>query len=143
MSDSGYGMFVKDEKFVKRSWIVLGVVLLAWPLVYSEELVVTMSIIGVDKEYANIRTSFSSTDWHKLGMTVGTPMAIEHKGARVQATFVESYGDVSEGSWLGLVEDNQLKIAISFGHACEVLDCAIGDQMTMTVMRPRNSVHED
>ena len=136
-------MVVKDEKLGKRRWIILGLAILACPLAHPDELVVTMSIIGIDKEYANIRTSYSSTDWDQLGVALGTPMVIEHKGTSVKATFVENYSDVTEGSWLGLVEDNQLKIAISFGHACEVLDCASGDQMTMTVMRPRNSVHED
>ena len=143
MSEVGFWNFVKDEKLAKRSWIVLGLVLLACPLAYPEELVVTMSIIGVDKEYANIRTSFSSMDWDQLGVTVGTPMVIDHKGTRVKATFVENYHDVSEGSWLALVEDNQVKLAISFGHACEILDCVIGDQLTMTVMRPRNGVEDD
>ena len=128
---------------MKRNWIIFGLAMLACPLALPEELVVTMSIIGVDKEYANIRTSFSSTDWHKLGVPVGTPMAIEHKGTRVQATFVESYGDVSEGSWLGLVEDNQLKIAISFGHACEILECVIGDQLIVTMTRPRNGAQDE
>ena len=136
-------MFIKDEKLVKRSWIILGLAMLACPLALPEELVVTMSIIGVDKEYANIRTSYSSMDWDQLGVALGTRMVIEHKGTRVKATFVENYGDVTEGSWLGLVEDNQLKIAISFGHACEILDCVIGDQLTMTVMGSRNGVQDD
>ena len=128
---------------MKRRWIIFGLAMLACPLALPEELVVTMSIIGVDKEYANIRTSYSSMDWDELGVALGTRMVIEHKGSRVKATFVENYGDVTEGSWLGLVEDNQLKIAISFGHACEILDCVIGDQLTMTVMRPRNGVEDD
>ena len=143
MSEVGFCMFVKDEKLVKRRWIILGLAILACPLAHPDELVVTTSIIGIDKEYANIRTSYSSTDWDQLGVALGTPMVIEHKGTRVKATFVENYDDVSEGSWLGLVEDNQLKIAISFGHACGILDCVIGDQLTMTVMGPRNGVQGD
>ena len=136
-------MFIKDEKLVKRSRIILGLAMLACPLAHPEELVVTMSITGVDKEYANIRTSYSSMDWDQLGVALGTRMVIEHKGTRVKATFVENYGDVTEGSWLGLVEDNQLKVAISFGHACEILGCVIGDQLTMTVMGSRNGVQDD
>ena len=136
-------MFRKDEKLVKRGWIILGLAMLSCPLAHPEELVVTMSIIGVDKEYANIRTSYSSMDWDQLGVALGTRMVIEHKGTRVKAPFVENYGDVTEGSWLGLVEDNQLKVAISFGHACEILDCVIGDQLTMTVMGSRNGVQGD
>ena len=136
-------MFIKHEKLVKRSWIIFGLAMLACPLAFPEELVVTMSITGVDKEYANIRTSYSSMDWDQLGVALGTPMVIEHKGTSVKATFVKNYGDVTEGSWLGLVEDNQLKIAISFGHACEILDCVIGDQLTMTVMGSRNGVQDD
>ena len=136
-------MFIKHEKLVKRSWIIFGLAMLACPLAFPEELVVTMSITGVDKEYANIRTSYSSMDWDQLGVALGTRMVIEHKGTRVKATFVENYHDVSEGSWLALVEDNQVKLAISFGHACEILDCVIGDQLTMTVMGPRNGVQDD
>ena len=136
-------MFAKDEKLVKRRWIILGLAILACPLAHPDELVVTTSIIGIDKEYANIRTSYSSTDWDQLGVALGTPMVIEHKGTRVKATFVENYDDVSEGSWLGLVEDNQLKIAISFGHACEILECVIGDQLIVTMMRPRNGAQDE
>ena len=136
-------MFAKDEKLVKRRWIILGLAILACPLAHPDELVVTTSIIGIDKEYANIRTSYSSTDWDQLGVALGTPMVIEHKGTRVKATFVENYDDVSEGSWLGLVEDNQLKIAISFGHACEILACVIGDQLIVTMMRPRNGAQDE
>ena len=136
-------MFIKHEKLVKRSWIIFGLAMLACPLAFPEELVVTMSITGVDKEYANIRTSYSSMDWDQLGVALGTPMVIEHKGTSVKATFVKNYGDVTEGSWLGLVEDNQLKIAISFGHACEILECVIGDQLIVTMTRPRNGAQDE
>ena len=82
-------------------------------------------------------------EWNQLGVAIGTRMVIEHKGARVDATFVETYGDVATGEWLGLLEDDHLKIAISFGHACEIMDCAIGDRLTITVTRSQDSAQAD
>ena len=75
-------------------------------------------------------------EWNQLGVAIGTRMVIEHKGARVDATFVET-------EWLGLLEDDHLKIAISFGHACEIMGCAIGDRLTILVMRNRDSVRAE
>ena len=70
-------------------------------------------------------------------------MAIKIKEVHGEATFVESYTEVSEGSWLALVEDDHLKVAISFGHACEIMDCAIGDRLTITVTRSQDSAKAD
>ena len=82
-------------------------------------------------------------EWNQLGVAIGTRMVIEHKGARVDATFVETYGDLAAGKWLGLLEDDHLKIAISFGHACEIMGCAIGDRLSILVMRNRDSVRAE
>ena len=128
---------------MKRGWIVLGLGLLLCSFAHAEELVLTASVIGVDHEYANVRTSVSAMEWNQLGVAIGTRMVIEHKGARVDATFVETYGDVATGEWLGLLEDDHLKIAISFGHACEIMDCAIGDRLTITVTRSQDSAQAD
>ena len=128
---------------MKRDWIVLGLGLLLCSFAHAEELVLTASVIGVDLEYANVRTSVSAMEWNQLGVAIGTRMVIEHKGARVDATFVETYGDVATGEWLGLLEDDHLKIAISFGHACEIMDCAIGDRLTITVTRSQDSAQAD
>ena len=126
-----------------RDWIVLGLGLLLCSFAHAEELVLTASVIGVDHEYANVRTSVSAMEWNQLGVAIGTRMVIEHKGARVDATFVETYGDVATGEWLGLLEDDHLKIAISFGHACEIMDCAIGDRLTITVTRSQDGAQAD
>ena len=128
---------------MKRDWIVLGLGLLLCSFAHAEELVLTASVIGVDHEYANVRTSVSAMEWNQLGVAIGTRMVIEHKGARVDATFVETYGDVATGEWLGLLEDDHLKIAISFGHACEIMDCAIGDRLTITVTRSQDGAQAD
>ena len=128
---------------MKRGWIVLGLGLLLCSFAHAEELVLTASVIGVDHEYANVRTSVSAMEWNQLGVAIGTRMVIEHKGARVDATFVETYGDVATGEWLGLLEDDHLKIAISFGHACEIMDCAIGDRLTITVTRSQDGAQAD
>ena len=128
---------------MKRDWIVLGLGLLLCSFAHAEELVLTASVIGVDHEYANVRTSVSAMEWNQLGVAIGTRMVIEHKGARVDATFVETYGDVATGEWLGLLEDDHLKIAISFGHACEIMDCAIGDRLTITVTRIQDGAQAD
>ena len=128
---------------MKRGWIVLGLGLLLCSFAHAEELVLTASVIGVDHEYANVRTSVSAMEWNQLGVAIGTRMVIEHKGARVDATFVETYGDLAAGKWLGLLEDDHLKIAISFGHACEIMGCAIGDRLTILVMRNRDSLRTE
>ena len=128
---------------MKRGWIVLGLGLLLCSFAHAEELVLTASVIGVDHEYANVRTSVSAMEWNQLGVAMGTRMVIEHKGARVDATFVETYGDVATGEWLGLLEDDHLKIAISFGHACDIMGCAIGDRLSILVMRNRDSVRAE
>ena len=128
---------------MKRDWIVLGLGLLLCSFAHAEELVLTASVIGVDHEYANVRTSVSAMEWNQLGVAIGTRMVIEHKGVRVDATFVETYGDVATGEWLGLLEDDHLKIAISFGHACEIMDCTIGDPLTITVTRSQDSAKAD
>ncbi len=128
---------------MKRGWIVLGLGPLLCSFAHAEELVLTASVIGVDHEYANVRTSVSAMEWNQLGVAIGTRMVIEHKGARVDATFVETYGDVATGEWLGLLEDDHLKIAISFGHACEIMDCTIGDPLTITVTRSQDSAKAD
>ena len=128
---------------MKRDWIVLGLGLLLCSFAHAEELVLTASVIGVDHEYANVRTSVSAMEWNQLGVAIGTRMVIEHKGVRVDATFVETYGDVATGEWLGLLEDDHLKIAISFGHACEIMDCAIGDRLTITVTRSQDGAQAD
>ena len=128
---------------MKRGWIGLGLGLLLCSFPHAEELVLTASVIGVDHEYASVRTSVSAMEWNQLGVAIGTRMVIEHKGARVDATFVETYGDVATGEWLGLLEDDHLKIAISFGHACEIMDCTIGDPLTITVTRSQDSAKAD
>ena len=128
---------------MKRGWIVLGLGLLLCSFAHAEELVLTASVIGVDHEYANVRTSVSAMEWNQLGVAIGTRMVIEHKGVRVDATLVETYGDVATGEWLGLLEDDHLKIAISFGHACEIMGCAIGDRLSILVMRNRDSVRAE
>ena len=128
---------------MKRAWIVLGLGLFLCSFAHAEELVLTASVIGVDHEYANVRTSVSAMEWNQLGVAIGTRMVIEHKGTRVDATFVETYGDVATGEWLGLLEDDHLKIAISFGHACEIMDCTIGDPLTITVTRSQDSAKAD
>ena len=119
--------------------VTLGLALIVCSALHAADSVLNASVVGVDDAYANIRTSISAADWDRFNVTVGTPMAINHKGMRVEATYVETYADVSKGSWLALVEDDHLKIAISFGHACKVIDCAIGDRLTITVTRSQDS----
>ena len=121
----------------------LAVALVVCSALYAAESVLNASVVGVDDEYANIRTSISAADWDRCNVSVGTPMAINFKDVHVEATFVETYTEVSEGRWLVLVEDDHLKIAISFGHACEIIDCAIGDRLTITVTRSQDGAKPD
>ena len=122
---------------------MLGLALIVCSALYAGESLLNASVVGVDDEYANIRTSISAADWDRINVPIGTPMVIKHQGMRFEATFVETYADVTQGSWLALLEDGYLKIAISFGHACEIMDCTIGDPLTITVTRSQDSAKAD
>ena len=124
------------EQLVKRDYrTILALALMVCSASYAGESLLNTSVLGIDDEYANIRTSISAVEWDRFNVPMGSSVVIKFKDMRFEATFVQTYADVSNGSWLVLVEDDHLKIAISFGHACEIMDCTIGDPLTIAVMR--------
>ncbi|HBP14267.1 MAG TPA: hypothetical protein DD457_03625, partial [Gammaproteobacteria bacterium] len=78
---------------------MLGLALIVCSALYAGESLLNASVVGVDDEYANIRTSISAADWDRINVPIGTPMVIKHQGMRFEATFVETYADVTQGSW--------------------------------------------
>ncbi len=127
---------------MKRDYrTILGLALMVCSASYASESLLNTSVVGIDDEYSNIRTSISATEWDRFDVPMGSSVVIDFKGMRFEATFVETYADVSNGSWLVLVEDDHLKIAISFGHACEIVDCVIGDALTIFVPRNQDGVN--
>ena len=126
---------------MKRDYrTILGLALMVCSASYASESLLNTSVVGIDDEYSNIRTSISAMEWDRFDVPMGSSVVINFKGMRFEATFVQTYADVSNGDWLVLVEDDHLKIAISFGHACEIVDCVIGDPLTIFVPRHQEGV---
>ena len=94
---------------------------------------VTASITEVEQEYANILLDASPNELRELGLTLGTRFTFTHKGQAHTATLVEEYGDVAAGAWLGRIWEDRVELAISSGNACTVLDCSVGDAVTITL----------
>ena len=129
------------ERLVKRDYrTILGLALMVCSASYASESLLNTSVVGIDDEYSNIRTSISATEWDRFDVPMGSSVVINYGDVRFEATFVQTYADVSNGDWLVLVEDDHLKIAISFGHACEIVDCVIGDPLTIFVPRHQEGV---
>ena len=129
---------------MKRDYrTILALALMVCSASYAGESLLNTSVLGIDDEYANIRTAISAVEWDRFNVPMGSSVVIKFKDMRFEATFVQTYADVSNGSWLVLVEDDHLKIAISFGHACEIMDCTIGDPLTITVTRSQDSAKAD
>ena len=104
---------------MKRDYrTILALALMVCSASYAGESLLNTSVLGIDDEYANIRTAISAVEWDRFNVPMGSSVVIKFKDMRFEATFVQTYADVSNGSWLALVEDGHLKIAISFGHAC-------------------------
>mgnify|MGYP001824380423 CR=1 FL=1 len=95
------------------------------------ELVAT-TIAAVEEEYANILLDASPEELRGLGLMVGSQFTFTHNGQAYSATLVEEYGDVEKGQWLGRMWEDRVELAISFGNACTVLDCKVGDAVTIT-----------
>jgi S-adenosylmethionine hydrolase len=118
-------------RFREASMIVitLGMAMLASAQL-PQSLVTT--IAEVEQEYANILLDASPRELRSLGVTVGTKFIFMHNGQSYTATLVEEYGDVEIGAWLGRIWEERVELAISFGNACTVLDCKVGDAVTIS-----------
>lgn len=92
---------------------------------------VATTISQVEAEYANILLDASPNELHELGLTVGTTFTFTHNDRSYTATLVEEYGDVERGEWLGRMWEGRVELAISFGNACTVLGCNVGDAVTI------------
>lgn len=98
----------------------------------ADERSITAKIVGTDFGYANINTDATHEQLQALGIELGSRFAFEHDGTRRLATFVADYTSVPDGEWLGLLDNNTLKLAISFGQACPEIACATGDTVIIT-----------
>lgn len=99
----------------------------------SESVAATIS--EVEQEYANILLDASPSELRELGLKEGTSFTFTHKGQVHTATLVEEYGDVEAGKWLGRIWEDHVEIAINSGNACTVLDCKVGDAVTIGLGR--------
>ena len=85
----------------------------------------------ISAEYANILLDASPPELRELGLKDGSKFTFAHNGKVYAATLVEEYGDVENGEWLGRIWEDHVELAISFGNACTVLDCKVGDAVTI------------
>lgn len=98
---------------------------------------VAATIAEVEEEYANILLDASPSELRELGLMVGAKFTFTHNGQSHSAILVEEYGDVEAGEWLGRMWEDRVELAISSGNACTVLDCKVGDAVTI---RPAESL---
>jgi|APSaa5957512622_1039677.scaffolds.fasta_scaffold209571_2 S-adenosylmethionine hydrolase len=90
-------------------------------------------VVNISEEYANINTDLSGERLAAAGITVGSKFHARLGDRRIDVLLGTGYGDVERDDWVGLIEeDGNLQIAISFGHAATVLNCAKGDTLYIT-----------
>ena len=96
----------------------------------TAKLASTITYIG--EEYRNVDLGATAAELEAVGITVGMRVEFVHCGETRTAPFVTGYADVDKGDWLILIDDGGVRIAISYGHACDVLDCQLGDEVTLS-----------
>ncbi|MDA0337221.1 MAG: SAM-dependent chlorinase/fluorinase [bacterium] len=93
-------------------------------------------VVNISDEYANINTDLSEQRLAAAGITHGSTFQARLRQQRIEVMLGKGYKDVERGEWVGLIEeDGALQIAISFGHAATVLECAVGDTLFITPIR--------
>ena len=83
------------------------------------------SIINVDAEFANVDTDIAGDAVGAAAL--GSTLRFRHGGFTYVATYVDDFAAVARGEWVVIVDEDRLTIAISFGDACDVLECELGD----------------
>ena len=83
------------------------------------------AIVSVDIEFANVNTDISTDAVAEIAL--GSTVTFRHDRETYTATYVDDFAAVDRGEWVIVTSGTVLTIAISFGNACDVLECAIGD----------------
>ena len=92
-------------------------------------------VASVETEYTNIDTNLSITELNDAGLRLGDRIQFEHQGQVILATFGDDYADVERGDWIATEnDDGTLELAISFGGACEKINCKIGDALLVQLV---------
>ncbi len=103
-----------------------------WPA-HKEAGTLAAHVVYISDEYANINTDLSQQSLAAAGITHGSTFQARLREQRIEVMLGKGYKDVERGEWIGLIEeDGSLQIAISFGHAATVLECAVGDTLVIT-----------
>ena len=88
----------------------------------------TARVVRISDEYANINTNLDAKGLATAGIVQGSTFRAHFGSQSIEVFYGEDYGDVARGEWVGLIDEGALQIAISFGNAATVLDCAVGDE---------------
>lgn len=97
----------------------------------------TAKVVRISEEYANVNTDLSGAELSKHGITDQKIFTVKYRDRTIQALLGKSYGDVARGDWVALIEeDDNLQLAISFGHAATEIGCAVGDTLYIETQRP-------
>ena len=92
-------------------------------------------VASVETEYTNIDTNLSITTLKAKGMQLGDQIQFEHQDRVMYATYAAEYTDVKRGGWIATEnEDGTLELAISFGGACEEINCKVGDPLLIQLI---------
>lgn len=83
-------------------------------------------VVHVDR-YGNMITNIPATMVEQMGFEPGTRLQITIGGKMVAATLATAYGDVPEGSWLALINAEEvLEIATNLANAAETVGAQAG-----------------
>ena len=92
-------------------------------------------VASVETEYTNIDTNLSIAKLNNAGLRLGDTIQFEHQGRVIHATFGDDYADVDRGDWIATEnDDGTLELAISFGGACDKINCKIGDTLLVQLV---------
>ncbi len=85
------------------------------------------SVVHVDR-YGNLITNIPSNLIERAGMALSERLNMTIGNRSVSATFVRTYGDVSTGDWLALIDSTgDLEIAINMENAAKTIGARAGD----------------
>ena len=90
-------------------------------------------VIYIDK-FGNIITNVHADLLQKLKINVGSVFTVEIKGRRYEIPFASTYGDVSRGEPLLLIDSSDyLELSINMGNAAETFGLKRGDKVLLRV----------
>lgn len=118
----GLGCAVVFSRLFIGRWLLAVVIGIASPAFGASH---SGAIVSVDIEFANVNTNITSDAVADIAL--GSTVTFRHDGEEFAATYVDDFAAVERGDWVIVTSGSVLTIAISFGNACDVLDCAIGD----------------